>query len=228
MSTDIVVRQDHGYKLSKFYGGDDRGKMIQITPLSGDLPADAYLVATALNPAAVAQLVEDLTGLCLDDPTPGELGAAVAELGEDRDRLFKEAEAARAQAAEFEEDLRETRQELEEQKAAARELFDEAKRAQQEAAEAREELRAAGVERRKLKEETEVLGKELAHARESREKVERDLSRALGYIDRVVEDEPPVKDPVTVINRHCGDIGESFTTGTPRRGPVLSGSDPWR
>ena len=92
----------------------------------------------------------------------------------------------------------------------------------------REELRAAGIERRKLKEETEKLTKELAQERESREQLERDLSRALGYIDRVVEDEPPVKDPVTVINRHCGDIGESFVTRTPRRGPVLSGSDPWR
>lgn len=228
MSTDVIVRKEHGYKLSAFDGGKTRGKMTQISPLKeGDLPADAFPVHVQLTPGALEQLARDILNLG-DTPTPEEMGRALTEIGEDRDRLCREVEAARAQATEFEEDLRETRQELEEQKQNARELFDEVQVARKEAAQAREELRAAGIERRKLKEETEVMGKELAHARESREKVERDLSRALGYIDRVVEDEPPVKDPVTVINRHCGDVGESFTTGTPRRGPVLSGSDPWR
>lgn len=224
MSTDLIVRHEHGYRLTKL-----REDRFQLSPLleQAALPEGAHPLHVKLSTGGLEQLARDILNLG-DTPTPEEMGTALTEMGEDRDRLYNAAEAARAQAAEFEEDLRETRQELEEQKQAARELFEEAKAARKEAAEAREELRAAGVERRKLKEETEVLGKELAHAREAREKVERDLSRALGYIDRVVEDEPPVKDPVTVINRHCGDIGESFTTGTPRRGPVLSGSDPWR
>lgn len=231
MSTDLIHRPEHGYKLSKFYGGDQKGKCLQITPLAGDLPEDATLVTVGLTSAGASALLNDLAALFTGDPTHDELATTIGELGEDRDRLYKEVEGARAQAAEFEEDLRETRQELEEQKQHARELFDEAKAARKDAAEAREEARAAATDRRKERERAEVLEKELAHAREELAKAGRDLSRALGYIDRVVEAEPPVTDPIAVVNRQCGDVGESFISGPQRRGPSLGGGfrgDPWR
>lgn len=215
MSTDLVENRKHGYSLTRFYGGDSRGVCLQITN-SGPGVADQGRYVQ-LTKEAAEELVGDIAETFLEIDPPAAVRAEVR--------------AGVEWAAERAEEIEKLKLELEEEKQHARELFDEAKAARKEAAEAREEARASGIERRKLKEETEALGKELAHAREEKARTERDLSRALGYIDRVVESEPPVTDPIAVVNRHCGEVGESFISGPTRRGPTLSGgfrSDSWR
>lgn len=82
--------------------------------------------------------------------------------------------------------------------------------------------------RRLMDKELERMRKELEAERGERLRLERNLSRAQGYIDRVTEGEPPLPGVRTELHERIGDIGVSRVSGPDRRGPQLELGEPYR
>lgn len=82
--------------------------------------------------------------------------------------------------------------------------------------------------RRILEKETERMRKERDQLAARLAQAEQNLSRSLGYIDRVTEGEPPLPTVRQETHYSVGDVGESYVTGSEPRGPKLDLGEPCR
>ena len=85
----------------------------------------------------------------------------------------------------------------------------------------------ATAEARRLQEQLAVANKELDHARDATRRAEANLARAMGYIDRVTEGEPPVAGAQYREERHRVGNLEHVQIEGARRGPQLDLGSPY-
>lgn len=81
--------------------------------------------------------------------------------------------------------------------------------------------------RRQMEKAAEMYAKELAHLNDRLLQSEQNLSRALGYIDRVTEGEPPLG-LRREEHQRAGEVAVSYVSGPEPRGPKLSLGEPYR
>lgn len=81
--------------------------------------------------------------------------------------------------------------------------------------------------RRTLDKETERMRKEVEAAQARFRQSERNLQRALGYIDRVTEGEPPLPGFRREQYESVGNISTGYVEGAPTRGPILENGEPY-
>ncbi|WVW77448.1 hypothetical protein Bhz59_00062 [Stenotrophomonas phage vB_SmaS_Bhz59] len=90
-----------------------------------------------------------------------------------------------------------------------------------------ERIKAIRTEARRLQEQLAVANKELDHARDATRRAEANLARAMGYIDRVTEGEPPVAGAQYREERHRVGNLEHVQIEGARRGPQLDLGSPY-